>query len=69
MGTRRGEDSLFAFAKRVFGLLIPGSILAGLAVGIPFDDLTNGASVVWGLALAFFAIAVLGRSMFRVNSS
>ncbi len=59
----------FAFAKRVFGLLIPGSILAGLAVGIPFADLTNGAAVVWGLALGFFGIVVLGRSMFQVNSS
>jgi hypothetical protein len=59
----------FAFAKRVFGLLIPGSILAGLAVGVPFADLTNGTSVLWGLALGFFAIAMLGRTLFRVNSS
>ena len=58
----------FAFAKRVFGLLIPGSILSGLALGVPFADLTNGVSVVWGLALAFLAIAFLGRTLFRVNS-
>lgn len=58
----------FAFARRIFGLLIPGSILAGLAVGVPFADLTNGTSVVWGLALGFFAIAVLGRALFHVNS-
>ncbi len=59
----------FAFAQRVFGLLIPGSILAGLAIGVPFADLTNGTSVLWGLALGFFGIAVLGRTLFRVNST
>lgn len=59
----------FAFARRIFGLLIPGSILAGLALGIPLAGFTNGISVVWGLALGFMAIAVLGRSMFGVNST
>jgi hypothetical protein len=58
----------FAFSKRIFGLAIPGSILSGLAVGVPFADITNGVSVVWGLALGFFAIAFLGRTMFRINS-
>jgi hypothetical protein len=59
----------FAFSKRIFGLAIPGSILSGLAVGVPFAELTNGLSVVWGLALGFFAIAFLGRTMFRVRST
>ena len=59
----------FAFAKRIFGLAIPGSILSGLAVGVPFIDLTNGVSVLWGLAAGFFGIAFLCRTMFQVNSS
>lgn len=59
----------FAFAKRVFGLFIPGSILAGLALGVPFADLTNGMSVVWGLSLGFTSIAFFGQSLFRVRSS
>ena len=59
----------FSFSKRIFGLLIPGSILAGLSIGVPFADLTNGVSIVWGLALAFAAIAFLGMNLFRVRSS
>lgn len=57
----------FAFAKRLFGLFIPASILTGLAVGIPFANLTNGMSVVWGLALGFGAIGLLGKPMFGTN--
>ena len=58
----------FAFWRRIYGLLIPGSILAGLSVGVPFASLTNGVSVLWGLALGFVAILVVGRAWFNVSS-
>jgi hypothetical protein len=59
----------FAFWKRTYGLLIPGSILAGLGVGVPFAGLTNGVSVLWGLALGFLAIFFIGRQLYGVRSS
>lgn len=58
----------FGFWRRIYGLLIPGSLLAGLSVGVPFAELTNGVSVMWGLALGFLAIYALGRG-FHNNSS
>ena len=58
----------FAFWKRLYGLMIPGSILAGLSVGVPFAELTNGISVLWGLALAFLAVFVLGTGLFGNRS-
>jgi len=58
----------FAFWRRIYGLLIPGAILTGLGVGIPFAELTNGVSVLWGLALGFVAIMVVGRALFNVRS-
>lgn len=59
----------FALWRRIFGLFIPGALLAGIAVGVTFADLTNGVSVLWGLALGFLTIMGLGRSLFGVNSS
>jgi hypothetical protein len=59
----------FAFWKRIYGLLIPGSILAGLGLGVPFADLTSGVSVLWGLALGFLAIFLIGRRLYGVRSS
>jgi hypothetical protein len=59
----------FSFWKRIYGLLIPGSILAGLSVGVTFADVTNGASVLWGLALGFLAILFLGRALFNQRSN
>ena len=59
----------FSFWKRIYGLLIPGSILAGLSLGITFADVTDGASVLWGLALGFLAILLLGRSLFNQRSN
>ena len=59
----------FAFWKRIYGLLIPGSILAGLSAGVTFADLTNGVSVLWGLALGFLAILFLGRALFNQHSN
>jgi len=58
----------FAFWKRVFGLVIPGCILAGLSVGVTFADVTEGVSVLWGLALGFLAILFVGRAMFNLRS-
>ncbi|MCU0491208.1 MAG: hypothetical protein MUD01_06455 [Chloroflexaceae bacterium] len=55
----------FSFWKHVYGLLIPGAILASLSVGVPFASMTRGVSVLWGLALGFLAILVLGRSLFQ----
>jgi hypothetical protein len=55
----------FSFWKRIYGLLIPGCILAGVAVGATFADLTDGVSVLWGLSLGFFSILFLGRSLFN----
>ena len=58
----------FALWKRIYGLLIPGCILGGLSLGIPFTEITDGVSVFWGLALGFLAILFVGRSLFRVSN-
>ena len=58
----------FAFWQRVYGLLIPGAIVAGLSLGITFAEVTDGASVLWGLALGFMSILFIGRAWFNVNS-
>ena len=55
----------FSFWKRIYGLMIPGAILAGLSVGVTFADVTDGVSVLWGLALGFLAILFLGRALFN----
>jgi hypothetical protein len=59
----------FSFWKRIYGLLIPGSILAGLSVGVTFADLTDGVSVLWGLALGFLTILFVGRALFGKTNS
>jgi len=58
----------FAFWKRIYGLMIPGAILAGLSVGVTFADLTDGVSVLWGLALGFLSIMFFGRTLFNIRS-
>ena len=58
----------FAFWKHIYGLLIPGSILAGLSLGIPLVSVTHGVSIVWGLALGFLSILMVGRTFFNVQS-
>jgi hypothetical protein len=58
----------FAFWQRIYGLLIPGCILAGLSVGVPLADVSGGASVLWGLALGFMTILLVGRAWFGVRS-
>ncbi|MEM8530096.1 MAG: hypothetical protein AAGF95_04590 [Chloroflexota bacterium] len=58
----------FAFWQRVYGLLIPGSILAGLSLGVTFAEVTSGVSVLWGLALGFLSILYVGRAWFQVDS-
>jgi hypothetical protein len=59
----------FSFWKRIYGLMIPGAILAGLSVGVTFADVTNGVSVLWGLALGFLSIFFLGRALFSQSSA
>jgi hypothetical protein len=59
----------FAFWKRIYGLLIPGCILAGLSVGVTFADMTDGVSVLWGLSLGFLAVLFAGRTLFNVQSN
>ena len=56
-----------AFWRRLYPFLIPACILAGLSLGVPVAELTNGVSVLWGLSLGFLAIFVLGRSLFNVR--
>jgi hypothetical protein len=59
----------FSFWKRIYGLMLPGAILAGLSVGVTFADVTDGVSVLWGLALGFFSIFFLGRALFKQHSA
>lgn len=57
----------FAFWQRWYVLLIPGCILAGLALGVPLAPLAGGTPVLWGLALGFAAIYRLGSDFFGVR--
>lgn len=59
----------FSFWKRIYGLLIPGGILAGLSLGVAFADMTSGVSVLWGLALGFLVVLFGGRILFNQRSS
>jgi hypothetical protein len=59
----------FALSQRIYGLSIPGFILAGLSVGITFVNITGGASVLWGLALGFLLVYVVGKALFQMRSS
>ncbi len=59
----------FALWKHIYGLLIPGAILAGLSVGVAFAAGTGGVSVLWGLALGFLAILFVGRALFTVQNN
>lgn len=59
----------FAFYKRIYGLLIPGCILAGLSAGVSFAAVTGGVSVLWGLALGFLAILFVGRALFNSHTN
>src|SRR5262245_44301374 len=59
----------FSFWKHIYALLIPGSILAGLSLGVAFADVSHGVSVMWGLALGFVGIALLGPALFNKRST
>ena len=59
----------FALWKRIYGLFIPGCILAGLSVGVTFADMTDGVSVLWGLALGFTGVLFAGRVLFQKQSA
>jgi hypothetical protein len=58
----------FAFWKRIYGLMIPGCIIAGFAAGVTFAGLLGGAPFFWGVSLGFLAIYLLGRRLFNVSS-
>lgn len=58
----------FGLWRRIYGLIIPASMLTGLSVGVTFADVTNGVSVLWGLALGFLTIYSLGVALFKVRS-
>ena len=58
----------FGFWKHIYGLVIPGSILGGLSMGIAFADVTNGVSIVWGLAVGFLSLFFVGRALFAQHS-
>lgn len=53
----------FGLWRRMYGLIIPGSILGGLSLGVTLVELTNGVSIMWGLALGFLAIYALGAAL------
>lgn len=55
----------FGLWRRIYGLIIPGSILGGLSLGVTLVELTNGVSILWGLALGFLAIYALGAALFN----
>ena len=59
----------FSFWKRIYGLMIPGAILAGLSVGVTFADVSDGVSVLWGLALGFLSIFFVGRALFNKQNA
>ncbi|PDW00409.1 hypothetical protein CJ255_20725 [Candidatus Viridilinea mediisalina] len=58
----------FGFWQRIYGLIIPGSILSGLSIGVIFEPLVGGPAVLWGLALGFLGIFGLGRALFQHES-
>jgi hypothetical protein len=57
----------FAFWRRMYPLIIPGFILVGLSAGVTLVDLTGGVSVLWGLALGFVAIYLVGNALWRIR--
>ena len=59
----------FAFWRRIYPFLIPGCILAGLSIGVPFAALTHGVSVLWGLSLAFLGVFLISRLLFRIQAT
>jgi hypothetical protein len=59
----------FSFWKHIYGLLIPGCILAGLSLGLTFVDVTGGVSIMWGLSLGFLSILLVGRALFNQHNS
>ena len=58
----------FSFWQRLYPLLIPGCILAGLSVGVALASITSGVSVLWGLSLGFLSIFLLSRTLFGLNA-
>lgn len=58
----------FALSQRIYGLSIPGFILAGLAFGITFVNLLGAPSVLMGLAMGFATIYIFGRFFYNINN-
>ncbi len=57
----------FAFWRRIYPLIIPGCILAGLSAGVTLVNPTGGVSVLWGLAFGFLAIYLVGKALWRID--
>lgn len=58
----------FSLWKHIYGLLIPGCILGGLSIGVAFAGVSSGVSVLWGLALGFLSIFLVGQALFKERS-
>jgi hypothetical protein len=66
--TIAGCFMFFAFWLRSYWAMIPGSILAGLGLGIMFSWLGGATTILWGLALGFLGIIAIGRHYFNTDS-
>lgn len=58
----------FGFWRHIYALIIPASILAGLSLGVPFSEITDGGSIPMGLATGFLLIYALGVTLFGKRS-
>lgn len=58
----------FGLWKRIYGLIIPACILAGLSLGVTFAPTLGGVAVLWGLALGFLGILALGQGLFGMRT-
>jgi len=58
----------FGFWHHIYALIIPASILAGLSLGVPFSAITDGSSILMGLATGFLLIYALGVTLFGKRS-
>jgi hypothetical protein len=58
----------FALSQRIYGLSIPGFILAGLAMGVTFVNVFGAASVLMGLSMGFASIYIFGRFFYNIDN-
>ncbi|KAB8144656.1 hypothetical protein F8S13_07240 [Chloroflexia bacterium SDU3-3] len=59
----------FGLWKRIYGLIIPGSIIGGFALAVTFAQLLGGAGFFFGMSVGFFALMFLGQMLFQQRSS